>query len=101
MDQPAFRGKEDQAASQVIRQFLLRRPIQMATSHSVFLPKPLTLALRFALASLAAIPVAALAQDTTTSTTTDTTRSPEANQQIPRVEVTGSHIRRTDIETPS
>ena len=73
----------------------------MATSHSVFLPKPLTLALRFALASLAAIPVAALAQDTTTSTTTDTTRSPAANQQIQRVEVTGSRIRRTDIETPS
>jgi iron complex outermembrane receptor protein len=73
----------------------------MATSHSAFLQKPLTLAVRFALASLAAIPLAAIAQDSTTSTTTDTTKTPAANQQVQRVEVTGSRIRRTDVETPS
>jgi iron complex outermembrane receptor protein len=73
----------------------------MGPLQSAFLQKPLTLAVRLALAGCAAVPLAAIAQDSTTSTTTDTTQSPAANQQIPSVEVTGSRIRRTDIETPS
>src|SRR5689334_2642441 len=73
----------------------------MGPSQSAFLQKPLTLAVRLALAGCAAVPLAAIAQDSTTSTTTDTTQSPAANAPLQRVEVTGSRIRRTDIETPS
>jgi outer membrane receptor protein involved in Fe transport len=87
-------------ASQAFDRSLAWR-FQMATLHSALLQKPLTLAVRLALAALAAVPLAATAQDSTTSTTSDTTRSPAANEQIQRVEVTGSRIRRTDTETPS
>jgi iron complex outermembrane receptor protein len=44
------------------------------------------------------MPLAAFAQDSTTSSSTDTTQSAATVQ---RVEVTGSRIRRTDMETPS
>lgn len=73
----------------------------MATLHSALLQKPITLAVRFAMAAVAAVPLTVIGQESTTSTTTDTTSSPAANQQMQRVEVTGSRIRRTDSETPS
>ncbi|NIA52132.1 TonB-dependent receptor [Massilia sp. TW-1] len=58
---------------------------------------PLVVAVQLALASLA-LPTMATAQDATTSTTTETTATAAP---MNRVEITGSRIRRTDMETPS
>lgn len=64
----------------------------------ILLPRrPISLAVQLAIAACA-MPLAASAQEATTSTNTDTTSNATT---IQRVEVTGSRIRRTDLETPS
>lgn len=61
---------------------------------------PLVIAVQLALASLA-LPATAGAQDATAATVTDTASSTTATTPMNRVEITGSRIRRTDMETPS